>query len=74
MTLVSSVHVGEADQNGALVPMNNAFWNGEQMAYGDGDGVIFRNFTGSLDVVGHELNTASSRSPATSSIATSRAR
>ena len=55
MTLVSSVHVGEADENGALVPMNNAFWNGEQMAYGDGDGVIFRNFTGSLDVVGHEL-------------------
>ena len=25
--------------------MNNAFWNGEQMAYGDGDGGIFRNFT-----------------------------
>ena len=55
MRLVSSVHVGEADENGALVPMNNAFWNGEQMAYGNGDGVIFRNFTGSLDVVGHEL-------------------
>jgi Zn-dependent metalloprotease len=35
--------------------MNNAFWNGEQMAYGDGDDVIFRTFTGSLDVVGHEL-------------------
>ena len=55
MTLISSVHVGEVDEHGALVPMNNAFWNGEQMAYGDGDGVIFRNFTGSLDVVGHEL-------------------
>ena len=55
MTLISSVHVGEVDENGTLVPMNNAFWNGEQMAYGDGDGVIFRDFTGSLDVVGHEL-------------------
>ena len=34
---------------------NNAFWNGEQMAYGDGDGVIFIRFTKSIDVVGHEL-------------------
>jgi len=55
MTLVSSVHVGEVDENGRPVPMNNAFWNGKQMAYGDGDNVIFRTFTGSLDVVGHEL-------------------
>ncbi|QEL15682.1 M4 family metallopeptidase [Limnoglobus roseus] len=55
MSLVSSVHVGETDETGQLGPMNNAFWNGEQMAYGDGDGVIFKRFTGSLDVVGHEL-------------------
>jgi Zn-dependent metalloprotease len=34
---------------------NNAFWNGEQMAYGDGDGKVFRRFTRSLNVVGHEL-------------------
>ncbi|MEZ5284803.1 MAG: M4 family metallopeptidase [Vicinamibacterales bacterium] len=47
MTLVSSVHLG--------VNYNNAFWNGEQMAYGDGDGSIFLRFTKSLDVVGHEL-------------------
>jgi Zn-dependent metalloprotease len=47
MTLVSSVHVG--------VEYNNAFWNGEQMAYGDGDGVVFQRFTRALDVVGHEL-------------------
>ena len=47
MTLVSSVHVGRG--------YNNAFWNGEQMAYGDGDGQIFIRFTKSLDVVGHEL-------------------
>ena len=47
MTLISSVHLG---QN-----YNNAFWNGEQMAYGDGDGSVFIRFTKSLDVVGHEL-------------------
>ena len=55
MTLISSVHVGEADFTGTYVPMNNAFWNGEQMAYGDGDDVLFQRFTGSRDVVGHEL-------------------
>jgi Zn-dependent metalloprotease len=55
MTLISSVHVGEVDDTGQFVPMSNAFWNGEQMAYGDGDGTLFRRFTQSLDVVGHEL-------------------
>ncbi len=34
---------------------NNAFWNGEQMVFGDGDGEIFRDFTVALDVIGHEL-------------------
>lgn len=34
---------------------NNAFWNGEQMVFGDGDGVLFNRFTISLDVIGHEL-------------------
>jgi Zn-dependent metalloprotease len=47
MSLISSVHVGE--------DYSNAFWNGEQMAYGDGDGVVFRRFTKALEVVGHEL-------------------
>lgn len=55
MTLISSVHVAEVDFQGAFVPMNNAFWNGEQMAYGDGDGEVFKHFTGSLEVIGHEL-------------------
>jgi Zn-dependent metalloprotease len=55
MTLVSSVHVAEPDYGGAFVSMDNAFWNGEQMAYGDGDGTIFNRFTLSLDVIGHEL-------------------
>ncbi len=47
MSLISSVHLGRK--------LNNAFWTGEQMCYGDGDDVIFSRFTKSLDVVGHEL-------------------
>jgi Zn-dependent metalloprotease len=46
-TLVSSVHYGQR--------YDNAFWNGQQMVYGDGDGKIFQQFTGSLDVIAHEL-------------------
>ncbi|WP_083901336.1 M4 family metallopeptidase [Azospirillum sp. B4] len=34
---------------------DNAFWNGQQMVYGDGDGKIFDRFTKCLDVIGHEL-------------------
>jgi Zn-dependent metalloprotease len=34
---------------------DNAFWNGQEMIFGDGDGVIFNRFTGSVDVIGHEL-------------------
>ena len=55
MSLISSVHVGEVDDRGRYVPMDNAYWDGAQMAYGDGDGVVFGRFTRSLDVVGHEL-------------------
>ena len=47
MTVVSSVHYGSR--------YNNAFWNGSQMAYGDGDGAIFVDFSNAPDVVGHEL-------------------
>ena len=55
MSLISSVHVGEADGRDGFQPMSNAFWDGSQMAYGDGDGTVFRGFTRSLDVVAHEL-------------------
>jgi Zn-dependent metalloprotease len=34
---------------------DNAFWNGQQMVYGDGDGQYFQRFTICLDVIGHEL-------------------
>jgi Zn-dependent metalloprotease len=47
MKLDSSVHYGEN--------YNNAFWNGTQMVYGDGDGEIFDRFTRCVDVIGHEL-------------------
>jgi Zn-dependent metalloprotease len=38
-----------------LTRYNNAFWDGEQMTFGDGDGVNFTGFARSLDVTGHEL-------------------
>ncbi|MHB8858346.1 MAG: M4 family metallopeptidase [Thermoleophilia bacterium] len=47
MTIVSSVHYSNS--------YNNAFWNGQQMVYGDGDGNVFSPLGSALDVVGHEL-------------------
>ena len=47
MRLDSSVHYGER--------FDNAMWNGHQMVYGDGDGLLFNRFTAALDVIGHEL-------------------
>jgi Zn-dependent metalloprotease len=34
---------------------NNAFWDGREMVFGDGDGRLFSDFTASLDVIAHEL-------------------
>lgn len=34
---------------------NNAFWNGSQLVFGDGDNKLFNRFTGSLEIVAHEL-------------------
>ncbi len=45
--LDSSVHYGRE--------FDNAFWDGRQMVYGDGDGKIFLRFTKCLEVIGHEL-------------------
>jgi Zn-dependent metalloprotease len=47
MRIDSTVHYG--------ISYDNAFWNGRQMVYGDGDGRIFGPFTRALDVIGHEL-------------------
>ncbi|MEE6450559.1 M4 family metallopeptidase [Gottfriedia acidiceleris] len=48
--LKSSVHYGRN--------YNNAFWNGTQMVYGDGDGTTFIPLSGGIDVVAHELTHA----------------
>ncbi|SDH44388.1 M4 family metallopeptidase [Microbacterium pygmaeum] len=45
--LLATVHYGR--------DYDNAFWNGERMVFGDGDGEIFAGFTGSLSVIAHEL-------------------
>jgi len=34
---------------------NNAFWDGKEMVFGDGDGHIFKHLTSGIDVIGHEL-------------------
>ncbi|HEY0740348.1 MAG TPA: M4 family metallopeptidase [Chryseosolibacter sp.] len=34
---------------------NNAFWDGDEMTFGDGDGKIFISFIDSIDVTAHEL-------------------
>ncbi|MHA3835100.1 protealysin inhibitor emfourin [Terrabacter sp. AAH1] len=47
MPLLATVHYGRN--------YDNAFWDGSQMVFGDGDGVIFERFTKSVDVIGHEL-------------------
>ncbi len=47
MTMRSRVHYS--------VNYNNAFWDGVQMTYGDGDGVVFVPLSQDADVVAHEL-------------------
>ena len=49
-TLISSVHYS--------TNYVNAFWNGTQMVYGDGDGVNARGYARSMDVTAHELTHA----------------
>lgn len=34
---------------------NNAFWDGDEMAFGDGDGKFLKDFALSVDVIAHEL-------------------
>ncbi|GAA3801268.1 M4 family metallopeptidase [Streptomyces phyllanthi] len=47
LPLLASVHF--------LENYDNAFWNGAQMVFGDGDGMLFGDFTESRDVIAHEL-------------------
>jgi Zn-dependent metalloprotease len=48
--IISSVHYSSS--------YNNAFWNGTQMVYGDGDGTQFGPLSKALDVDAHELTHA----------------
>lgn len=45
--LVATVHYGQ--------DYDNAFWDGSQMVFGDGDRRLFERFTISPDITGHEL-------------------
>jgi Zn-dependent metalloprotease len=47
MDLIGTVHYGNQ--------YDNAFWDGTQMVFGDGDATIFNRFTIAIDVIGHEL-------------------
>jgi thermolysin metallopeptidase-like protein len=49
-TVISTVHY----QRG----YDNAFWNGTELVFGDGDGKTFDRFTKPVDVLGHELTHA----------------
>jgi len=49
-TLTGTVHYG--------VGYDNAFWEGSQMVFGDGDGSLFVSFTSAIDIIGHELTHA----------------
>ncbi|WP_047153976.1 M4 family metallopeptidase [Aneurinibacillus tyrosinisolvens] len=47
MDLIFNVHYGQ--------DFMNAFWDGDEMIFGDGDGKVFVNFSSSLEVIAHEL-------------------
>lgn len=47
LPLNATVHFGK--------DYDNAFWDGQRMVFGDGDGELFNRFTISLDIIGHEL-------------------
>jgi Zn-dependent metalloprotease len=48
--VVSTVHYEKA--------YDNAFWDGNQLVFGDGDGTVFDRFTKPVDVLAHELSHA----------------
>jgi hypothetical protein len=43
---------------------DNAFWDGTQLVFGDGDGTVFERFTKPVDVLGHEFTHAVTESTA----------
>ncbi len=67
LALFSEVY-GRASYDGRGAPVSltvhyrrnydNAFWDGTQLVFGDGDGRVFGRFTRPVDVLGHELTHA----------------
>ena len=59
---------GRSSYDGAGAPVSlsvhyerdydNAFWDGTQLVFGDGDGRVFGRFTAAVDVLGHEFTHA----------------
>jgi Zn-dependent metalloprotease len=59
---------GRSSYDGAGAPVSatvhygrdydNAFWDGIQLVFGDGDGTVFERFTRPVDVLGHEFTHA----------------
>lgn len=47
LPLHATVHYGES--------YDNAYWDGDQMVFGDGDAQVFNRFTIALEVIAHEL-------------------
>src|SRR5690349_9740506 len=60
--------LGRSSHDGAGAPVsltvhygsryNNAFWDGTQLVFGDGDGRVFERFTKPVDVLAHEFSHA----------------
>ncbi|MDR7252152.1 hypothetical protein J2X46_001128 [Nocardioides sp. BE266] len=60
-----SEELGRSSHDGAGTPVsltvhygsryNNAFWDGTQLVFGDGDGKVFERFTKPIDVLAHEF-------------------
>jgi len=48
MAMLATVHYGK--------DYENAFWDGNQMVFGEGDGELFNRFTSALDIIAHELS------------------
>jgi len=53
--LLTTIHYASWDQEKLAYNYNQAFWNGTWMVFGDGDGIVFNQLAGCLDVVAHEM-------------------
>ncbi len=47
MDIISNIRYGKN--------YNNAYWDGDEMTFGEGDKVQFKDFTGAIDIIAHEM-------------------